>query len=139
MTRLSPKAYRRKPTISSLLALALILACTIVVRSSYTMARPISNGVLNQGYLWGAVSTFGPHKGVDLLYPIGTDVLAVAKGEVVAVENEIGDGQYPNEHPFGNYVLIRHVNSMRHYDSTTNSNAYAYTIYAHLRYHSLDV
>ena len=139
MTRLAPKAYRRKPMISSLLALGLILACTIIVRSSYTMARPISNGVLNQGYLWGAVSTFGTHKGVDLLYPIGTDVLAVAEGEVVAVENEIGDGQYPNEHPFGNYVLIRHVNSMRHYDGTTNSNAYAYTIYAHLRYHSLKV
>lgn len=126
MTRIAFKVSRCKSRISGLLALVLILAYTMVVRSSYQMFRPIADGMLNQGYLWGGASILGTHKGVDLLYPTGTDVRAVAEGVVVAVENGVGDEQHPPELPFGNYVLIRHA--IRHYDATTGSNAYTYTI-----------
>jgi len=123
-----------------LLAMVCVLTLTRSSKSAHLLGRPISSsdGQINQSYLWATASGTEQHKGVDFPNPLGTYVYAVADGVVVDMEEGIPNGTNDPDEPWGNFVLIRHGTILRHYDKTSDSNAYTYTIYAHLRVGSVD-
>lgn len=114
-------------------ALTLTLSIVAASQSAYQGRRPVSNGdgQILQTYLWATEFGTEQHRGLDFPNTFGTDVLAVADGVVVDLEEGIPDGTFPGGREWGNFVLIRHSDG-KNYDQTTGSNAYVYTIYAHL-------
>ena len=71
---------------------------------------------------------------------IGTDVRAIADGEVVQLYEETPNNTFGNA-AWGNFVLIRHKESKRHWDQTIlpdGSLSYVYSLYLHLEENSVD-
>jgi len=128
----------RRMFISSLfLLIAILLLCEVeLAHASEQVDRPIqtTGGKVNQFYLYGETFGLNQHRGIDFPYATGTDVYAVADGEVVAVReiDNNGGGSF-----FGNYVMIRH--DELHYDRSANQMAWVYSIYAHLSHQSVTV
>ena len=121
---------------------ALTLVATLIGRSqsAHQVERPVSNnnGQINQTYLWATEFGTQLHRGLDFPNTIGTAAFAVANGVVIDMREDIRDGTYPaNSTAFGNFILIRHNALLNHYDQTSATTAYAYTIYAHLRRYSV--
>lgn len=64
------------------LALIVIVVSPIVVYAAYTNLRPLTNGKINQGYLYGEEDP--GHKGIDFPASNGTEVKVIANGTVMA-------------------------------------------------------
>src|SRR3989344_6651551 len=82
-------------------------------------------GIITQHY--GQVSKLykgKPHNGFDIGAPVGTQVLAAADGEVVAVSNN--DSSAWQKYQYGKYIVIRHANNLA-------------TLYAHLSQQSVAI
>lgn len=108
------KRHSRRTIVAGSLAVLFILAILAHGYAAYQIRRPITDngGAILQTYLWGEGSG---HRGIDFVYPRGTDVYAVASGTVVDLDEDNEDEE--NESEWGNFVLIRH--DQRHYDRTT--------------------
>jgi len=122
--------FQRRRTGFALLALILVMitVSVAIVRAAYSVQRPITNGKIDQWYLYGEDG----HKGVDFPANEGTDVYAVADGVVMDIRENVANGTGDD---FGNFVLIRHDD--RHYvrhnnGQMVNQMGYVYSIYAHL-------
>jgi murein DD-endopeptidase MepM/ murein hydrolase activator NlpD len=116
-----------------------MIVLTIVTVSGnavYQIVRPVvyPYGYINQYNLYGEGDV---HKGID--FPtstnLDTNVIAIADGQIVDLresEQNFCDPRDPDNYctAWGNYVLIRHT--QRHYDRTTSTNAYVYSLYLHL-------
>jgi len=127
--------FRQRGRIVALLLLCL-LTMALPASAAVQVQRPIlyDGGRLNQHYLWGEDS----HHGVDLSYPTGTNVYAVAGGVVMQIRENIADDTHPPDcDDWGNFVLIRH--NQKHWDRTTQLWAYVYSLYAHLQHNSVRV
>ena len=135
----------QRPTFAVLFAFTLAVALVGHSQPAHQVQRPVFNddGQLNQAYLWATEWTTPlgivlQHRGLDFPNPLGTEVFVVANGVVVDMEEGIPNGTFPaNSTRFGNFVLIRHNALLNHYDQTSDTTAYAYTIYAHLRQDSV--
>lgn len=127
-----------KPRRRLALAILLILLSMLVLarnsKSAHQVNRPVSNYVnqINQTYLWATEIGTQQHRGLDFPNTLGTDVYAVADGIVVELNEDFENGINDPDYPWGNYVLIRHATTLRHYDQESGSMAKTYTIYAHL-------
>jgi murein DD-endopeptidase MepM/ murein hydrolase activator NlpD len=116
------------------------IASPIIAYAAHTGLRPITNGKVNQCYLYGEVcppdATY-PHRGIDFPAAMGTEVKAIANGRVVALRGDVNNNSGVN---FGNYVLIRH--EQQHWVRQNNGQAvgqwgYVYSLYAHLKQNSV--
>jgi murein DD-endopeptidase MepM/ murein hydrolase activator NlpD len=116
----------------------MMLLGILVGYAAFYAERPIPNATVNQSYLWAEetviFNTPVAHKGIDFPGAIGTDVYAVADGTVVQVYESTADNQFGDK-VWGNTVLLRHDD--RHWDSTTNSLSYVYSLYLHLKFNSV--
>lgn len=111
--------------------------------AAHQVQRPISNGLINQTYLWATETTIGgqvfTHKGVDFQAATGTDVYAAADGVVVDLNESIANNDHTTS-PFGNFVLIRHNASQRDWDQKIPPNggvSFTYSMYLHLSHNSV--
>lgn len=71
------------------LALIVAVVSPIVAYAAYTGLRPLTNGKINQGYLYGEEDP--GHKGIDFPASNGSEVKAIANGTVVALRESIAD------------------------------------------------
>lgn len=127
---------RRRSSLAVMTSLFLIFILAGNSRSAHQVNRPVSNddGQINQTYLWAEEFGTQLHRGLDFRNLLGTEVYAVADGIVIDMYEAVPDGTYPLNTPkWGNFVLIRHNALLNHYDQISDTTAYTYTIYAHLR------
>jgi hypothetical protein len=117
-----------RATIALLVAGTFVLIFVAIAETAYPLKRPIISGNILQSYLWTA---YGTHKGVDFIYPTGTNVYVTADGTVVDLLNSNEDDYYDPLNGWGNFVVIQHDD--KYYDSRSDSWSYVYTIYAHLK------
>lgn len=117
-----------QPLVTVIVATLLALVLVATGETAYQGERPISNGVINQAYLWSVAGGGTTHRGIDFSYNTGTNVLAVANGLVVDLEENRANGEEVTIN--GNFVVIQH--SKRHYDADLDSIAYVYSIFLHL-------
>ncbi len=92
---------------------------------SVLLRKDGGTGTITQHY--GEVSRlYGgkPHNGFDIGTPVGTQVLAAADGEVVAVGNN--DKSSRLKYQYGKYIVVKHPNNLA-------------TLYAHLSQQSVSV
>lgn len=129
------RKHSRNTIAAGCLAVLLILVFVGYGFAAYRIQRPITynGGVILQTHLWGEGNP--SHRGIDFVYPRGTDVYAVANGTVVDLDEDNEDEENVSE--WGNFVLIRH--DQRHYDRTTAQWAYVYSMYIHLKQWSVQV
>lgn len=134
MSNRIPKNRSTKIGLWGGLSLVILFLIVVTGEAAYNTARPITTtgGRILQSYLWAMETIINTnvalHKGVDFSYATGTNVYAVASGEVVDLEQTIQNGDRTST--WGNYVLIRH--DQRHYDRTASQWAYVYSMYIHL-------
>ncbi len=135
MLRAMIRRNSRRTIVAGSLVMLLILAFIGYGYAAYRVQRPITDGggVVLQTHLWGEGNP--SHRGIDFVYPRGTDVYAVANGTVVDLDEDNQDEENVSE--WGNFVLIRH--EQRHYDRTTAQWAYVYSMYIHLKQWSVQV
>jgi len=128
---------------SILVGVIFFVTGVVVIKTdaSYLTLRPITNGQINQFYLYAEELDDSTHKGIDLPANNGTNVYAVENGIVMDIEEDYPDYD-PADGGFGNYVLIKHT--LRHYVRQNNGQTigqwgYVYSIYGHLKEDSVTV
>ena len=109
-------------------ATLLTLVLVAIGETAHQVERPISNGVVDQTYLWSVPGIGTNHRGIDFPYNTGTTVHAVADGVVVDLEETRDNGEEITTN--GNFIVIQHSN--RHYNGDSGSLAYVYSIFLHL-------
>lgn len=117
----------------TLLAVVVLVVLVALSEAAYWGSRPITNGVIDQWYLYGETNPQDHvtiHRGVDFPVVTGTQVYAVSDGVVVNLRQDIADGTNP--YAWGNFVLIRH-------NQPSGQNAFVYSLYMHLQRQSVQV
>ncbi|MCB0044028.1 MAG: M23 family metallopeptidase [Caldilineaceae bacterium] len=125
------------------LVTVICLSVARIALSSYQTSRPVgaSEEPINSDYLYGEGSAI--HKGIDWsVVDLGDDVYAISSGRVVDFQEGNSNNCAPSGQPsycdaYGNYILIRH--NRTHYDKSSNSIAYVYSLYLHLKQYSVSV
>lgn len=140
--QVNPKG--RLPVVAIMVS-TLLLTFIMVAETAYQVTRSIGNGQINQTYLWAEEiphpndpNDVLTHRGVDFVATTGTNVYAVADGTVVDLNESLGDDDHSTS--FGNFVLIRHNASQRHWDQTNLPNgalSFTYSMYLHLSHDSV--
>jgi Peptidase family M23 len=124
-----------------LVLLLLLLSGPLAGEAAVRIRRPLIffGGQINQGYLWGEETVQSgqtyTHRGIDFGYPaiLGTNIYAVADGVVRDKVENLPDNEHNST--WGNFVLIEHTD--RHFDRTTNTMGYVYSMYLHLSANSV--
>lgn len=140
-TKLSQTLRFRLALVLLLVLLLLLLTGHLAGEAAVRVRRPIllSGGQINQSYLWGEETVLGgqtyTHRGIDFGYPavLGTNIYAVADGIVRDKVENLPDNEHNST--WGNYVLVEH--SDRHFDRTTGTMGYVYSMYLHLSNNSV--